>query len=118
MTKQELKPCPNPWCRFEGTATVESMTQGPARVICRCGVRTPDVGWGQGEKESEKLAIAAWNARPADPTGELVEALTLCEHKISQHMQGQYPAGQALMAALETARAALAKAGSAANKQN
>lgn len=67
MTKQELKPCPNPWCRFEGTATVESMTRGPARVVCRCGVRTPDVGGGQGEKEAEKLAIATWNARPADP---------------------------------------------------
>ena len=38
---------------------------------------------------------------------QMYEALKLIEHKIDQHLQGQYPDGKALGVALMTARAAL-----------
>ena len=40
---------------------------------------------------------------------EMYEALKLAEHKIDQHLQGQYPDGQALGAALAEIRKALKK---------
>jgi len=40
----------------------------------------------------------------------LLEALLLAEHKIDQHLQGQYPDDKALGAALQTVRLAIAQA--------
>lgn len=55
---------------------------------------------------SKAPAIAAWNTRPQEEA--LVAALRLCEHKIDQHLQGQYADGRALGEALHNARAVLA----------
>ena len=65
----ELKPCPNPWCRYDSEpVAVASQVHLECGVSIRhaCGIMGP-------QAESEEEAIAAWNTRPVEDA--LVEAL-------------------------------------------
>lgn len=61
----------------------------------------------QGQNDKRIAALTQDNERLSELL-DLHLALVLCEHKIDQHLQGQYPGGEALVSALKNARAALA----------
>ena len=60
----ELKLCPNPWCRPANRRMVKmrnvALGESVVWVRCACGVCGP-------VKRTRKEAIAAWNKRPQSP---------------------------------------------------
>ena len=107
---EKLEPCPNPWCLFPDSVTVESMSRGPAYVACRCGVKTHSVGWELGEKKAERQAIKLWNTR-SDPQREAMRSALKAIVAVGPPVRGVdelWSSWQARkFAAYELARAAL-----------
>lgn len=81
MDKEELKPCPNPWCRPENSALIRwELYQ--RQVICTCGVKGP---LGQNDME----ATALWNTRPAPVVLEaLVFAMQMARTRLEKFADG------------------------------
>ena len=92
-SKQELEGCP--LCGGE----IRLFTSD-GWCVFNCAHCCLSLGYGKWDWEQEAEAIAAWNARPADPTGELVEALEAIRDN-----------GMDARQCMEHARAVLAKVG-------
>lgn len=76
----ELKPCPNPWCKSEVHdghlgIVAHRVPYGLWRVSCSCGMKAP-------AQASEAEAIAAWHTRPDSAVQELVDALEATTHEV------------------------------------
>ena len=115
-SKQELEGCP--LCGGE----IRLFTSD-GWCVFNCAHCCLSLGYGKWDWEQEAEAIAAWNARPADLTGDLVEALKAAEadmFDINECCGGNGSAVDACRrtcevteAALDKIRAILAKADAA-----
>ena len=125
--KQELKSCP--FCGKTPEVTTRDVEpQGDTWygrkdetfVLCDCGACLFEGNFHEGFGAPER-AIAAWNARPADPlTAELVEALEKIATAMETTPQIGYVEGKwwsARSEAISLARAVLAKVNSKAGKE-
>lgn len=83
-SKQELKPCPfcgepgTVVCDGEGLGAMFYVACGGANCFCCLGEGYDGDAMPSHTFRERAKAIAAWNTRPADLTGELVEALRRC----------------------------------------
>ena len=102
-SKQELKPCP--FCGKTPEVTTRDVEpqndswygrKDETFILCDCGACLFEGSFHEGFGASER-AIAAWNARPADLTGELVEALRYLSVTADHHRAAAAIAYNAVM---------------------